>query len=379
MNATEQTIAIVPCATYHEGIEDAVARALELSGAAVAMRGPPSRVLVKPNLISFVPPDRAIGTHPAVVHAVVRFLQRAGHSVIIGDSHSGAFLWSKKGLERLYGITGMQAVAKDTGCDLNFDIRWERHALPKGKILKRVELLRILAEVDWVVNVPKLKTHVYTGITGAVKNLFGLVPGHFKISYHARFSDIEQFVYALRDIALSIPVRATIMDGVTAMEGDGPTGGTPIDVGVIVAGLDLLALDQVTARFCGLDPLSLPWLGGDPPTIIGPSPEEILPMGLARPATKTQDMGIFANPVIRSVAQRLLKDLFSPAPRMLEERCVRCGVCVEACPVDALRLGEKDDAPHVHKGRCIRCYCCHEACPHNAVSIPRSRLAQWLA
>ena len=100
----------------------------------------------------------------------------------------------------------MSAVAQRTNCELNYDLTWQVLDLPRGSLLKRVELLNVVSKIDWIINVPKLKTHAYPGLTCAVKNLFGLVPGHYKVGYHARFSEENQFSQALKELAMYLPV-----------------------------------------------------------------------------------------------------------------------------------------------------------------------------
>ncbi len=372
---SEPIVYVARGCTYDRAAEE-TRRLLEASGAMDALAGPPARVVVKPNLIHASPPHEAATTHPEVVRGVVEALHRLGHRVVIADSYSGAFPWSRRGLQRVYHETGMGEVARMTNASLSFDLSWEIRPI-SSRVLARVEALRVVTEADFIVNVPKLKTHAYTGFTCAVKNLFGVVPGHFKVGYHARFSDLDRFNDALRDFALSLPVRLTVMDGVEAMEGEGPAAGVPRHLGVLVVGEDLLAVDRYAARCCGMSPRSFPWLNGDRLVIEGPTPEEAIPGGLVPATPHRLDMGVFKSGLVRSIARRVLKDVFSPAPRVDPTRCTRCLACVAACPVDAMR--NVGGAPRVERQPCIRCYCCHEACRFRAIAIPASRLARLLA
>ncbi|MCU0610943.1 MAG: DUF362 domain-containing protein [Candidatus Eisenbacteria bacterium] len=356
--------------------EPSVGALLEESGYLDAMAETPGLVVVKPNLIHAAHPDEAATTHPEVVRGVVKALQRTGHPVVIADSYSGAFPWSQRFLERVYRETGMADVARSSGCELSMDLDWGIRSL-RDAPLGRIETLRVIERAAFMVNVPKLKTHSYTGLTCAVKNLFGVVPGHFKVSYHARFAEEDLFSLALRGLALSLPVMVTVVDAVTAMEGEGPAAGDPRPVGALMAGGDLLAVDRVAARFCGLDPASMMWLGRGDGTVVGPQPEELVPGGLRRATPHRLDMGVFRSPLVRSLARRLLKGVFSPAPAIVHRRCVRCIACIAACPVEAMTRGR--DFPKVDRRRCIRCYCCHEACRSHAIVIRPSPLGRFLA
>ena len=371
-------VAIARCPEYGGSeLVQALHTVYDLAGLNEALRGPPSRVLVKPNLIHAAHPTAATTTHPAVVEAVVRSLQEAGHSVIIADSYSGAFRWTVKRLRKVYQTTGMTAVAQRTGCELNEDLTWQLVALPHGSLLRRVELLTVVSRSDWIVNVPKLKTHAYTGVTCAVKNLFGLVPGHYKVGYHARFAEERLFSRALKDLAISLPVRATVVDGIVAMEGNGPAAGSPAYLGILFGGEDLLAVDAVAAELCGMSSRHIPWLERRTATIVGGRVEDVAPGGIKKPTTSVPEMGVFSNPLIRSLSARLLRRVYSPLPVIKDEKCTRCSSCADGCPNAAIAVGS--GLPTVDRKKCIRCYCCFEACEHGAVTIPQSRISRWLA
>jgi len=360
----------------YDGAAAAVGELLERSGCLDAMAGQPGLVLVKPNLIHAAVPEEAATTHPEVVRGVVLALQRLGHRVTIADSYSGAFPWSTRGLEKVYRETGMADVARTTGCELSMDVTWGIRIL-RNAPLARIETLRIVDQAQFIVNVPKLKTHSYTGLTCAVKNLFGVVPGHFKVSYHARFAEEPIFSRAIKGLALSLPVALTVVDAVVAMEGEGPAAGDPRHVGALIVGHDLLAVDRIAARCCGLSPEALEWLGAAQMPVVGTSPEELIPGGLRRATPHRLDMGVFRSSLVRSLARKALKSVFSPAPIIDPTRCVRCFACVTACPVEA--MARHQDLPQVDRHRCIRCYCCHEACRARAIAIRPSRLARLLA
>ena len=375
MTSPPQTVYIQDSCRYDIAAA-AVHKLLERSGCLDGMAKHPGRVLVKPNLIHAAAPEEAATTHPEVVRGVVLALQRLGHRVIIADSYSGAFPWSSRVLQRVYRETGMADVAKATGCELSMDLSWGIRTL-RSAPLARIEALSIVDQVQFVVNVPKLKTHSYTGITCAVKNLFGVVPGHFKVSYHARFAEEPLFSQMLKRLALSLPVAATVVDAIVTMEGEGPTAGNARYVGAVMVGQDVLAVDRVAARCCGFSPESLPWIGTAPAPVAGPAPEELIPGGLRRATPHRLDMGVFHNRMVRTLARTILKSVFSPAPVVNPGRCVRCFACVRACPVEAMNT--REDLPRVDHRRCIRCYCCHEACRAQAIAIRPSRLGRLLA
>ncbi|MBE9506627.1 MAG: DUF362 domain-containing protein, partial [Chloroflexi bacterium] len=187
------TVSIVKCETYEtEEVQCAVEAALAPLGGISAFVEPGQRVLLKPNLLLPVRPERAITTHPAVVEAMVRLVQEAGGEPFIIDSPGGP-LHNRPGMHRLYRDTGLQEVAERTGVTLHYDATAVQVPTPDGVLLKRLDLLKVWQEADVVISLPKFKTHGLTFITGALKNLFGLIPGMIKPGYHSKLPDVDHF------------------------------------------------------------------------------------------------------------------------------------------------------------------------------------------
>ena len=182
---------------------------------------PGERILLKANLLRAAPPESAICTHPAVAAAAAKLVAEAGGTAVITDSPGGA-LHKEAVLRGLYEKTGMAQAAAASGAELCYDASTRTVSLPAGRVLKQAEVIAPVAEADGVFDLPKLKTHVLMSMTGAVKNLFGLLPGLSKVGYHATHPSQEQFADVLLDLAEYVRPRLSIMDGVLAMEGDGP-------------------------------------------------------------------------------------------------------------------------------------------------------------
>ena len=221
---------------------------------------PGERILLKANLLRAAPPESAICTHPAVAAAAAKLVAEAGGTAVITDSPGGA-LHKEAVLRGLYEKTGMAQAAAASGAELCYDASTRTVSLPAGRVLKQAEVIAPVAEADGVFDLPKLKTHVLMSMTGAVKNLFGVLPGLSKVGYHATHPSQEQFADVLLDLAEYVRPRLSIMDGGLAMEGDGPgASGTPRHAGVLLVSDSPLALDAAAAALIGLPLASNPVL-----------------------------------------------------------------------------------------------------------------------
>ena len=410
-------VSIVRCEEYGtECVDVALVNAVGLLGGIRQFVRPGQRVVLKVNLCRPMKPEALVTTHPSVVRAVARLVQEAGATPIIADSPGGVF--TEAILRRVYRRTGMAEVATETGATLNFDTDSVQVPHPQGRLLHMVDLIRVAVEADAVISVAKFKTHNLTRITGATKNLFGLVPGMTKIAYHSKLRDATQFARGLIDILSFVRPTLSILDGVVAMHGDGPSGGDPYEARLLLAGNDALAVDMVAAGLAGWDPLSMPpvqvakeWglttgkladievlgeslesarLEGFRPGIASRVDPGLLPNALRalRPLLTARtvdggragegqdvshealDVGVFS-PVVREWITRQL----IPFPRA-GEKCTACGYCIDHCPVGAIQV--VDGRAQMDLNACIRCYCCHELCPNLAVELQRSLLGRTL-
>ena len=321
---------------------------------------PGERILLKANLLRAAPPESAICTHPAVAAAAAKLVAEAGGTAVITDSPGGA-LHKEAVLRGLYEKTGMAQAAAASGAELCYD----------------------------VFDLPKLKTHVLMSMTGAVKNLFGVLPGLSKVGYHATHPSQEQFADVLLDLAEYVRPRLSIMDGVLAMEGDGPgASGTPRHAGVLLVSDSPLALDAAAAALIGLPLASNPVLLAAQRRGLRPSYiEEVELLGEPLEALRMDDyrfpsrikgnlmefLGPLAGP-----AGKLCKRVLSQTPKIRTDACVGCGICKSACPGKAISMDGPGGKARIDPRACIHCYCCHELCPQKAVALRQNWLGRYL-
>ncbi|NLG29527.1 MAG: DUF362 domain-containing protein [Chloroflexi bacterium] len=397
----QPSVAIVRCPDYEvAGVEAAVRRAVDLLGGMSAFVKPGQRVLLKINLLRVAPPEAACTTHPAVVTAVAKLVAEAGGHAVIADSPGGPY--SPALLRAYYRKCGYTWAAEVSGAELNESVETVQVAHPNGYVLRRLDVIAPLTQADVVINLPKLKTHNLTGLTLAVKNLFGVIPGMVKTGYHGKLQPQERFFEGLLDIYTYVRPALNILDGVVGMEGNGPSGGDPRQVGALLASADGLALDVVAADLVGFDPQAVNTtaaavkhgltsgrvadvvlLGDAPGPLRVPDFRKgmaasvdpgLLPEGL-RGAVREEDSGEEQHGLVRRVLYGWLGKQFVVVPSA-GDKCTGCGVCARHCPVEAITIVDKHARMDLDK--CIRCYCCHELCPQLAVELETPWLGRVL-
>ncbi len=383
----ETQVYAASCPDYEQA--EACIRALvEQMGGMGRFVRPGERIVLKANLLRAAPPESAICTHPAVVEAVAKLVKEAGGTPVICDSPGGA-LHKEAVLRSLYEKTGMAAAAAAAGAELALDPSTRTVSLPEGKVLRQAEIITPVAEADGVIDLCKMKTHVLMSMTGAVKNLFGVIPGLSKVGYHATHPDHETFADVLLDLTGYVKPRLSLMDGILAMEGDGPgSSGTPRQAGLLLASANPLALDTAAGAIMNLPRQDNPVLlaaerRGLTPCrmedveLIGGTVEELRMADYKFPASTKSNLMDFLGPLARP-AERLCKKAFSQTPRIDGAKCVGCGICAKSCPGQAIAMTAPGKKARISQNACIHCYCCHELCPQRAVELHQSWLGRLL-
>ncbi len=377
----KSAVSIVRCGHYGpDAVYRALSLALELAGGVKDLKAYGRRVLLKPNILFGVSPDKAITTHPSVVEAAVRIFRENGFQVAAGDSPG---LDTAGSASRKSGIAEVLEKWKVPEGDFTESVSV---ANPEGLMVRRFPVAKAWTQCDFVVTLPKLKTHTQMFFTGAMKNLFGVVPGLQKSQYHLRFTDRTEFADMIVDLNVLLKPRLAIMDAVTAMEGQGPSGGEPRHLGLLLASRDALALDAVACEMIGYRHRDIPivrramdrkrhdWVGDWSEISIAGETLDSVKCPSFRKVRVTTDIGFFRKRVPEFVFQ-IAKDLWVPRPFFNHGKCIRCGRCVEICAPKALSFRTDRSVSgkrvSVDYSECIRCYCCHEICPVKAVDLRR--------
>ena len=373
----EKTVSIVPCHNYNFSVvQENLVKLLEPFDGLKHYFGNGSRVLIKPNLLTGVAPEKVVTTHPAVIKALILTVQKTGAQVFVGDSPM------RGPLDRVASTAGILDIVKETQASLLPFNEINTVNFPGGNVCKSFPLAAEALEMDFIINAGKFKTHALTGLSLAVKNCYGFLASKDKLFYHARYPSVHNFADFLLDLYLTIKPGFSLIDGVVAMQGPGPRKGRPKPLGVLLASPNAVALDAVSAELAGFTTKEVITLqaaarrnisGHDLRTlkIIGP---------LERLRAHTFDKGTstggwsflwrYAPAWARHFQQRR-----RPWPR-IGTACNRCGTCLQHCPVGIMKFVQDDRGAEelfIDYTKCLRCYCCHEICPQGAINLINRR------
>jgi len=369
-----ELVALARCASYElQQVRQQLKQLLAPLGGMTAFVSPGQRVLLKPNLLSAKPPEAAVTTHPVLVRAVAELVKQAGGVVLIGDSPGIG------SLERVAEKSGIAAVAR--ALDAPLVAFQETQRVCGSGVFRQFELSREYLAADVVINLPKLKTHEMMTLTCGVKNLYGTVVGAAKAGLHLTAGrSKELFAGLLLEIAQARTVALTIVDGICAMEGDGPSSGVSRQLGWLLAGANPVAVDVVAGKLAGIPCELLPVeQEARRRKLPGARWEEIELLGEPFEAVEPPFRlpgGLDVQFGLPGVVKDLLRNQLTPLPAADRRLCVLCGVCSDACPPRAITITK--NALKIDSGRCIRCWCCRELCPHQALVVRRGLLLRLL-
>jgi len=365
-------IAIVRCNSYEaEEVKKAVSRGMELVGGVNPIVKKGDKILLKVNLLVGEIPEKCVTTHPAIFKAVAEIFATEGAILSYGDSpgfgatHAAA---KKAGIADVAEEMKIELADFKDGRDVFFD---------EGSQNKKFHLANGVLNSDGLISLPKMKTHGLERFTGAVKNQFGCVVGMRKGEFHVKLPDATDFARMLVDLNSYVKPRLYIMDGVMAMEGNGPRGGTPRAMNVLLFSTDPIALDATASRMINLNPLFVPTTLVGAETGAGNYKEEDIEIvGDMMKDFICMDFNVERTPV-KSVKKgkmvQFLNNRLVAKPYIIEEKCTQCGTCVVSCPVEGKAVnwlnGDKTKAPVYDYAKCIKCYCCQEMCPESAIIL----------
>ena len=376
-------VSIVPCESYdYSLVRSALISALESIGGLDFVEAGMT-VAVKVNLVSPMAPERAATVHPALVCALTELLRERGAEVIIGDSPGGVFRAAY--LKHVYEQCGMTK-AEEFGARLNDDFSQAEIENPDAVQAKRFTATAWLRNADVIIDLCKLKSHGMMGMTCAVKNFFGTIPGTRKPEYHYRYPKAEDFADVLVDLYEYWKPRLCICDAVIAMEGNGPTQGTPRPIGCLLAAQSGHELDAVAAELIGLDIKSVPTLAAAQRRGLIGSREAISTAGSPAdfavkdfktvPAQGSVVFLLLGDGPIGRLADKAARGIMTPRPQVTGRECIGCGKCASICPARAITMEGR--RPRIDRNQCIHCFCCQEFCPVGAMKAHRNIIMRVL-
>lgn len=362
-------VVIKECKDYNlENIIEKLNSGIELIGGWESFVSPGMKVLLKVNLIGPKTPDSAAVTHSEFVRALTKILKEKGCTVWIGDSAGGA-IGGIAPTKHSFIVSGLEKVAIDEGAEIkNFD----KEGVVEVKLQngKSMHIAKPMFDADLVINLPKLKTHMSAVYTGAVKNVFGCIPGLKKAEYHKIAPSPKEFAKVIADINSSIKIGLHIMDGIIAMDGEGPTAGGVYQAHKMLISKDPVALDIVASKMIGLDIEDVPILLAARDRELGEGNlKNIELVGDYKeiPILKGYKLPNRLKKVSNNNYKLLSKliDFLKVRPRVNQKVCKKCNMCVESCPVGAIDKETK----YIDYTKCIECMCCHELCMHKAIEL----------
>lgn len=372
-------VVLLPCGEYdEEKVYTLLKQGLYLVGGVEALIPKDGKILLKPNLLKRAEVEKAVITHPVVVGAFARILRENGYEQIVLADSCG------------HGTT--QAVIRGTGMDTYLE-KYQIPAIdysegikvdyPQGIQAKEFILPKELLEQNCVISLSKMKTHALERITGAVKNSYGFVYGFHKAKGHTQYPSADSFARMLIDLNKCVAPKLYVMDGIVAMEGNGPGSGDPVQMNVMIMSTDPVALDSVFSRLVYLKPEMVPTnYHGEKMGLGTWKEEEITLLTPDGEISMSEAVKRYGNPqfnvdrteVRKNIWTRMAGalNIFQKKPYIENDKCVHCGICVQSCPVPGkavdFRKG-KDKPPVYDYKKCIRCFCCQEMCPKKAIQV----------
>ncbi|MDD5529924.1 MAG: DUF362 domain-containing protein [bacterium] len=367
-------VSIVRCKDYEQSnVDTAVQKALSLIGNLQDIIKPGNKVLLKVNLLDGTEPSKAVTTHPAIVKSIIELVKKVGGIPIIADS-PGSFSANKN--NKAIIKSGMKEIADAAGIEaLQFESvnnSFVKINVPNAVHLKTMYVARLALEADVIISIPKLKTHLNTLYTGAVKNMFGVIAPKTRDIAH-KLGSYKKFSNSIIDIYSAVKPHLNIMDAVIGMEGEGPHNGSPKFAGLVLASYDAVALDTVASKIIGFNPADIYTNSIADKRGLGKG--DLSKIRILGETIKDVSVNFKKSAITISNIPPMLMGIYNTVrriePLVINDKCIKCGVCAESCPAEAIKLSPY---PIINKNLCISCFCCNEMCPENAITTKKS----WL-
>ena len=358
---------VAACPTYSpHDVAAGLAEVVSALGGLASIIKPGQTVLLKPNLLNPRAPETAVTTHPEVVRQMILLCVQAGAGRIwVGDSPAG--LHAER---ELFTRTGMLDAVAGTPAELK---SWQTKQCPLNCGDDVLAVPEWYPEVDVVISLAKLKTHSLTTLTCALKNVYGIISGHAKAQFHAKYPSPRLMCAFLVRVFATLKPHLTIADAVVAMEGHGPAIGHPVPVGVFLGSRDAVALDAVACTALRISPASVTMIRLAAAQHLGCMDDagiERVGSGLARlqAARMKPSMAGYLRFIPEAVFN-LLTRMFRLRPGIQHSLCVKCGICAGICPRQAIHSDARTGYPLIKSSDCILCFCCMESCPRGAIAV----------
>ena len=386
-----EPVSLVRCETYeYSEVRKALEKSLSfIDGLEFVKAG--MKIGIKANLVTGIAPDKAVTTHPILIKCLCEMLTEKGATVVIGDSPGG--LYTPAFVKGIYKTCGLLELENDK-VSLNEDFSVKDAEFPDAVSIKNFIYTGWLDSCDAIINISKLKTHAMMGMSCAVKNMFGTIPGTTKPEYHMRFPVESAFANVMVDLNEFFKPALYIVDGIDGMEGNGPTAGEKRHVGVVLASVKPYALDMACADIIGMSMNDVATIGAAYERGLGP--KEIGEVEMKgditlsdvkvadfKRATEHQSITFEGNGIFNSIKALGVKLAFSSKPLVKRDECIGCKKCFETCPAKAItmvtaanKVGRDGKIPQIDRSKCIKCFCCQEFCPVGAMKVKNNALGR---
>lgn len=377
-------VSIVPCESYEAGVCRAALEQVLAPLGGLDWVTPGMKIAMKVNLVAALRPEQAATTNPVLLCELTKMLVERGADVVLGDSPGGVY--NAAYLNHVYDTTGMRA-CEEAGASLNQNFAQKHGENPGAKQAKTFQYTAWLDDADAIIDFCKLKTHGQMGMTCAVKNFFGTIPGTMKPEYHYKYVNSDDFANMLVDLYEYFQPRLCICDAVIGMEGNGPTMGKPRHIGALLASTSGHLLDLAGAKLLGYQPTEIPTLAAaiergicvpslDQVVVAGDLDAFVLSNVQKTPAQQTVYSITGVDNLLARAVDHVLHTFLTPFPKLYAQSCIGCGKCAEICPAKVITMENK--LPHINRSKCIHCFCCQEFCPKGAMRVGRSAIARLL-
>lgn len=390
-----ESVSVEKCSSYEQlEINKALDNAIDaISGLDFVKEG--MTIGIKANLVAAMNPDKAVTTHPALLKRLCERIVELGASVIVGDSPGGLF--TPAFVRNVYKTCGLyeleEAFPGKVRLNTNFEIKDAE--FPEAVSIKTFIYTAWLDDVDFIINFSKLKTHAMMGMSCAVKNMFGTIPGTTKPEYHMRFPEENAFANLMVDLNEYFKPALYVVDAIDGMEGNGPTAGEKRHIGLVLASKKPYALDMVCADIIGLGINDVQTMKAAYERGLGPkSVDEVEVVGSAllqdvkisdyKKATIHQSITFEGGSAFNAIKASVVKFLFSTKPLVKPSECIGCKKCYETCPAHAITMvtkkvkGKEALLPEIDRSKCIKCFCCQEFCPKGAMKVHENPIGKMI-